>query len=178
MIALARHGETEYNAALRFQGQLPVGLSELGRTQAVELARMAAGRGPWARLYSSSLLRARQTAEVVGRAIGLDPIEDARFDEADSGDWSGRLFSEVEQSDPERFADYIGARPDFAFPGGESFAQQADRVLAGVEAVRAGDTPALVVCHRGSIRLALAALGGDEAARTQAVENGSLVELP
>ena len=51
-------------------------------------------------------------------------------------------------------------------------------MLAGVEAVRAGDTPALVVCHRGSIRLALAALGGDEAARTQAVENGSLVELP
>ncbi|HEU4976349.1 MAG TPA: histidine phosphatase family protein [Baekduia sp.] len=177
MIALARHGETPYNAERRFQGHLPVPLTERGREQAHELARVAAQR-EWAALICSPLARARETAEIVGAAIGLAPRQDARFAETDCGDWTDRSFDEVEAEHPEAFAAYRRADAGFAFPGGESFAAQQQRVLEGIAAARSGPVPALVVCHRGSIRLALAALHGDDALRTAEVPNASLVELP
>ncbi|HWH94723.1 MAG TPA: histidine phosphatase family protein [Baekduia sp.] len=176
-IALARHGETVYNAQRRFQGHLPVALNDRGRQQAHELARVAAQR-QWATLICSPLARARETADIVGAAIGHHPIEDARFAETDCGDWTDRMFDDVQREEPELFARYMAGDPDFAFPGGESFAQQQLRVLEGIDAARRGPRPALIVCHRGSIRLALAALHDDDAQRSAAVPNASLVELP
>jgi broad specificity phosphatase PhoE len=176
-IALARHGETDYNALRRFQGHLAVPLNDRGREQAHELARVAAER-EWAALICSPLARARETAEIVGAAIGHYPIPDARFAETDCGDWTDRLFDDVQAEAPELFAAYQRADPDFAFPGGESFAQQQLRVLEGIDAARQGPRPVLIVCHRGSIRLALAALLEDESRRSAAVPNASLVELP
>jgi len=180
VIALARHGETPYNVARRFQGHLPVPLTERGRAQAHELAR-AAAQGSWGALLCSPLARARETAEIVGAAIGLAPIEDARFAETDCGDWTDRFFDDVAATDPAAFAAYQHAEADFAFPGGESFATQQARVLDGIAAARRrvdGVGPVLVVCHRGSIRLALAALRADESLRRADVPNASLVELP
>lgn len=176
-VALARHGQTEYNAVRRFQGHLPVPLDDVGRAQAHELARVAAQR-EWAALICSPLARARETAEIVGAAIGHHPIDDARFAETDCGDWTDLTFDAVQAAEPERFAAYLRADPEFGFPGGESFHQQQLRVLEGIDAARSGPVPALVVCHRGSIRLALAALHGDDALRSADIPNASLVELP
>jgi broad specificity phosphatase PhoE len=176
-VFLARHGETDYNAERRFQGHLPVPLNDRGREQAHELAAAAAQR-EWATLICSPLARAKETAEIVGAAIGHYPISDARFAETDCGDWTGRSFAEVEREEPERFAAYLRADPEFAFPGGESFAHQQLRVLEGIDAAKLGPRPALIVSHRGSIRLALAALYDDDAHRSAAVPNASLVELP
>lgn len=177
MIALARHGETPYNAQRRFQGHLPVPLTSRGRDQAHELAE-AAARREWASLWCSPLARARETAEIVGARIGLEPRVDPRFAETDCGDWTDLLFDDVLASDPEGFAAYQRADADFEFPGGESFAVHQRRVLEAIEDLRDEPRPALVVCHRGSIRLALAALRGDEALRTAEIPNASLVELP
>jgi broad specificity phosphatase PhoE len=176
-VALARHGQTEYNAVRRFQGHLPIALDAVGREQAHELARVAAQR-EWATLICSPLARARETAEIVGAAIGHHPIDDARFAETDCGDWTDLTFDAVQAAEPELFAAYQRGDKDFAFPGGESFAQQQLRVLEGIDAARQGPRPALIVCHRGSIRLALAALHGDDAQRTADIPNASLVELP
>jgi broad specificity phosphatase PhoE len=176
-VTLARHGQTEYNAVRRFQGHLPVPLDDRGREQAHELAQIAAQR-EWAALICSPLARARETAEIVGAAIGHHPVDDARFAETDCGDWTDRTFDAVAAAEPELFAAYQRADPAFAFPGGESFAHQQLRVLEGIDAARSGPVPALVVCHRGSIRLALAALHGDDALRSADVPNASLVELP
>jgi broad specificity phosphatase PhoE len=176
VIALARHGETPYNAERRFQGHLPVPLNERGREQAYELAAVAAQRA-WAALWCSPLARARETAEIVGARIGLEPREDARFAETETGDWTDRTFDEVEAEDPERFAAWRRADAGFRFPGGESFAEQLARVDAGLDDVRRGSLPALVVCHRGVIRLALADARGDDALRTASVPNATLVDL-
>jgi broad specificity phosphatase PhoE len=176
-VALARHGQTEYNAVQRFQGHLPVPLDATGRAQAQELARVAAQR-EWAALLCSPLHRARETAEVVGAAIGHHPIDDARFAETDCGDWTDRTFAEVQAAEPELFKAYISADPEFAFPGGESFAQQQLRVLEGIDAARTGPLPVLIVSHRGSIRLALAAIHGDDAFRSADIPNAALVDLP
>jgi broad specificity phosphatase PhoE len=176
-IALARHGQTDYNALRRFQGHLPVPLNALGREQAHALARVAAQR-EWATLICSPLARARETAEIVSAAIGHHPIDDARFAETDCGDWTDLTFDDVAAAEPERFAAYLRADPDFAFPGGESFAQQQLRVLEGIDAARQGPRPALVVCHRGSIRLALAALHEDDLQRSADIPNAALIDLP
>ncbi|HWI21799.1 MAG TPA: histidine phosphatase family protein [Baekduia sp.] len=176
MIALARHGETDYNHAGRFQGHLPVSLNATGQVQAQTLARLAAQR-PWAALWASSLQRARETADIVAAAVELTPRLDARLAETDCGDWTDRPFEEVRAEDPDGFAAYQRADAGFRFPGGESFAEQQARVAAAITEIRAQELPALVICHRGVIRLALVSATGDEAQREAEVPNGALVEL-
>jgi broad specificity phosphatase PhoE len=170
VIALARHGRTAFNAERRFQGQLPVPLDEVGRRQAQELARNAEGGG-FAVLWCSPLRRARETAEAVAGRLGLEPREDARFMETHTGDWTGRSFAEVQAEEPELFAAFERFEPAFRFPGGESYAEQGQRVLEALAEVGLGELPALVVCHRGVIRLAL---GGGP----RPVGNGEIVPLP
>ena len=60
-------------------------------------------------------MRARETAEIVAERLALAPHEDARLVETDAGDWTDRLFSEVEAEDPVRFAAFARVDPDFAF---------------------------------------------------------------
>ena len=176
MIWLARHGETPYNAERRFQGQGPVPLSERGREQARALAEEAAGH-EFAVLWCSPLPRARETAEIVGARIGLEPIDEPRLMETDAGDWTDRSFEDVQAADPDRFAAFVAGDPGFAFPGGESFAAQQDRVCAALGDIRAdGRLPALVVCHRNSMRLALERLHGRTLGLDE-VPNGALVAL-
>ena len=178
MIHLARHGQTAYNAEGRFQGHLPVPLDDRGREQARALAERVAEVELRA-LVCSPLARARETAEIVARRIGLQPEEDDRFAETDTGDWTGRSFVEIETEDPDGFRRFQVSDPSFRYPGGESFAEQSDRVQAGLRDLRARAErlPALVVCHRGVIRLALAVALGDETAGGREIANASLVTL-
>ncbi len=178
MIHLARHGQTAYNAEGRFQGHLPVPLDATGREQAVALAE-AAAQVRITTLWCSPLLRAAETAEVVARRIGLAARVDPRFAETDTGDWTGRSFAEVRAEDPDGFRRFEVSDPDFRYPGGESFAEQSDRVADGLADLRrrADALPALVVCHRGVIRLALAAAEGDPRAGGREIPNAALVTL-
>jgi broad specificity phosphatase PhoE len=157
-ILLARHGETNDNIPpLRFQGFRDTPLNDTGREQARVLAEQVASRPDSIRsLWSSDLSRARETAEIVGARIGLEPRLDPRLREANRGDWEGHLFPDIKRSDPERFAAWMRAGPDWRFPGGESLQEQQDRVLAAVCDIHAtGELPALVVSHGGSIRVML-----------------------
>ncbi len=176
MIYLARHGQTAYNLEGRFQGQQQVPLDDTGRAQAHELAERAAAYG-FAALWCSPLLRARETADVVAARIGLEPREDARFMETDAGDWTNQSFAEVIAHSPELFASFAAAEAGFAFPGGESFAQQEERVGAALEEVRRGELPALVVCHGMVIRAALSLSVGRWLPNGQRLPNGALVAL-
>ena len=153
MILLARHGETTYNAERRFQGWSPKAvLTERGREQARELAEQAA-REDLAALYTSPLARARETAAIVGERVGLEPIVDERFSETNTGDWTEQLYDEV---DPELYGQWQQAGEGWRFPGGESLSEQMERVVMGlVDVTQRGHFPALVVCHRGTIRVAL-----------------------
>jgi broad specificity phosphatase PhoE len=175
-VFLARHGRTAFNDVGRFQGHLPVPLDALGREQAHELAELAAAR-EWAAFVCSPLERARETAAIVASRIGMTPVEDARFAETDCGDWTGRMFAEVEAEDPEGFAAFMAADAGFRFPGGESFEEQAARVAEGIEELQRGALPVLVVCHRGVMRLALVARSGLDSDRAVEIPNGKLLEL-
>jgi len=175
-VYLARHGRTAYNLEGRFQGQQDVPLDDTGREQALELAERAASYG-FAALWSSPLLRARETADAVAARIGLQPREDARLMETDAGDWTNRSFADVIGEAPELFAAFAGANPDFAFPGGESFIEQERRVSAALDDVEAAQVPALVVCHGMVIRAALSVRIGRWLPSGQRVPNGAIVPL-
>lgn len=155
-VLLARHGETDDNREpLRFQGWRDTPLNRMGRRQAAELAERVSGEGIVA-LWTSDLSRARETAAIVGARLGLAPRLDARLREANRGRWEGRLFRDVAAAEPELYAAWMRAGPQWRFPGGESLQEQQQRVAACVEEIRSqGELPALAVCHGGSIRVML-----------------------
>jgi probable phosphoglycerate mutase len=175
-VYLARHGQTAYNLERRFQGHLPVPLDDTGRVQAADLA-LRAYTHEFAALWCSPLLRARETADIVAERIGIEPREEPRLMETDAGDWTNRLFTDVQAEDPEGFAGFINGNPHFAFPGGESFAQQGVRVSTALADVERGELPALVVCHGVVIRIALFQRAGHKVALAERVPNAALVPL-
>jgi broad specificity phosphatase PhoE len=181
-LLLARHGETNDNREpIRVQGFRDTPLNDTGRRQAAELAERIAARGDVRSLWSSDLSRAHETASVVGRRIGLgEPRLDPRLREANRGRWEGHLFIEIERDDPEGYAAWLRAGPEFRFPGGESLQEQSDRVAAALDDIEAaGELPALVVCHGGSIRVMLCRADprGLDAFHDYAIPNVGVVEL-
>ncbi len=180
-LLLARHGQTDDNLApLRFQGFRDTPLNATGLTQADELARRVAGEFTVRSLWSSDLKRAAATAGIVAQRICRWPRLDARLREGDRGEWEGRLFADVAREQPEAYAAWMRADPGFRFPGGESLQEHSDRVWAALEDIRAsGLLPALVVCHRGSIRTVLCRSDprGLAAFHEHDVPNGGVVAL-
>jgi broad specificity phosphatase PhoE len=181
VILLARHGETAENRQRRFQGQKDVPLNETGREQARALAEQVAAQSPpIAALYTSPLVRAAETASIVGARVGLEPRPDDRLKEVDVGAWQDRLKDDVEREDPEEWAAFLRAGDGFRFPGGESFAEQQERVIAAlVDVTQRRELPALLVCHRGVVRCALAHTHrkGLETYHDWRVPNAELVRL-
>ena len=172
---LARHGETEENAAGRILGRRDPPLSGTGTSQAQALARDLGDLGLLA-VWTSPLQRARRTAEVVAEALGLEAETLESLVESDRGDWEGRLVAELALESPELHAAFLAGEPTFRFPGGESLAEQRARTRSALEIVSAGPLPALVVAHAGTIRAALADSGASVPPES-ALGHGALVEL-
>jgi broad specificity phosphatase PhoE len=161
VILLARHGQTDFNAPpVRIQGTLDPPLNDLGRAQARELADLVAGDGV-AALYTSDMLRARQTAEIVAERLGLEPVVEPRVRECAWGAWEGRLVEDIAREEPDAWQAWLDAGESFRFPSapgkpGESLAEHMQRTTAALDDIRSGELPALVVCHGGTVRVALA----------------------
>ena len=180
-IYLARHGETEANAEGRVQGWLDPPLNERGRDQARQLAIEVEPLGLRS-IWTSQLRRALETAQIVADALGLGkPRIDERFAESRRGAWEGKLLREIERDDPEGWHAWQRGGADFRFPGGgESLGEHAERMEAALAEVANGAAPALVVCHGGSVRCAIASrrpeglLGFSRIA----VPNASVTKLP
>src|SRR5204862_5822761 len=137
-LLLVRHGETDWNAEGRLQGQTDRPLSDYGRRQARQLAEELANEELEA-IYSSDLARARETAEIVGERLGL-PVElDPDLREKDWGTWEG--LTSVERD-----------RVEFV---GESTGAHRERILAALRQIserHPGEARILVVTHGGSMR--------------------------
>ena len=179
-IYLARHGETDDNREpVRVQGFTDTPLNATGRRQAAQLAERVKPLRLRS-LWSSDLMRARDTAEIVGARLDLPVQLDPRLREANRGRWEGRRFIDIKRECPELYAAWRRAGSSFRFPGGESLLEQSERVSAALEAIRALDEPpALVVCHGGCIRVVLCRRDprGLDAFHEFAVPNVSVVAL-
>ena len=99
-VYLARHGESDWNAADRFQGHSDRPLTARGRLQAEALAVEIAEIATLAAIYSSPLRRALDTAAAVGAVTGLEPVALEGLREVDVGAWAGLSRSEVARRFP------------------------------------------------------------------------------
>lgn len=155
VIYAARHGETPLNAEERVCGAVDLPLTDAGLAQAEELAASLVGKGI-ERIYCSDMIRAKQTADAVGRALGLTPAPDPRLREM--------CFGSLERCARDD-AEFNRRKQVFAerFPGGgESILQGAHRVFSFLDEMLAeceGQT-VLVVSH-GWTNKFIAAYFGD-----------------
>ena len=159
-VYLARHGESDWNAANRFQGHSDRPLTERGRRQAEALAEAAAATEALDAVYSSPLRRAFDTAAVVGARLGLEPVPVADLREVDVGGWAGLSRDEVQARFPDGFARWLDGGEGWT--DGESYGEMSDRVLSAllrIAAAHPGDR-ILVVSHGGPIRAIQAAAAG------------------
>ena len=166
-LVLLRHGQTEYNAGSRMQGQLDTDLTDLGREQAVAAAEVLAKRQPLV-VMSSDLRRALDTAVCLGERAGLPVLVDARLRETHLGQWQGLTHLEGDAAAPgARLAWRDNSR--WAPPGGESRVDVADRSMPLVAELIATQTewgrddpdrPVVLVAHGGLIAALSAALLG------------------
>ena len=155
-ILLARHGQSEWNAAGRWQGHADPGLSELGRRQARAAAQVI---GMVDAVMASDLQRAIQTAEIIAEVLGVGPVEiEPLFKERDVGEWSGLTRVEIAERWPGWIEDRA-RRPD----GWEPDDDVLDRALRAIAivATRYPDADVLVVTHGGLINAVERHLGLD-----------------
>lgn len=154
-VLLVRHGQSEWNASGRWQGQADPPLTGLGRAQAVEAARAI---GAVDAVWASDLARAAETAVIVAEALGVGPVVlDTDLRERDAGEWSGLTRDEIDQ----RYPGYLagGTRP----PGWEpdpALLTRALRVVARIgREVPGGDVVAIT--HGGLIYVLEQHLGAE-----------------
>jgi len=156
-LCLIRHGQTTWNRDGLWQGQADPELTPLGFEQARALARALSGEQggrPWTRLYASDLRRARETAVLIGEALGLAPAVDARLRELDVGEWSGLARRAIEARHAALLAAFERGDPDVRPGGGETRIEIRERSHAFVRdlAERHPGERILVVTHLGVIR--------------------------
>jgi broad specificity phosphatase PhoE len=149
-VLLIRHGPTAWNASGRIQGQTDVELSPRGRAE-VRRWRLPAA---WAeaRLFSSPLRRARETAIIL---TGRDPTLDPRLSEMSWGRFQGRRLAELRAEAPGAMAANEARGLDFRPPAGESPREVCLRLHALLVELAAEPRPVVAVCHKGVIRAAV-----------------------
>ena len=150
---LLRHGETPLSIEKRFSGRGDPDLTDRGRAQASASAGRLGERNVDV-IVTSPLARARQTADIVGSALGVPVVVDDDFAETDFGDWEGLTFAEVRERWPEAMTKWL-ADPAVAPPGGESFVATAKRVAAARERLLSSydGSNVVVVSHVTPIKL-------------------------
>ena len=152
-LLVARHGQSEWNAVGRWQGQADVPLSDEGMRQAADAGLQL---GTFDAVWSSDLGRASLTASIIAEIIGIGPVVlDARLRETDVGPWQGLTHDEVEAGWPGYLEHH--RRPE----GFEPYDDAADRMLAAFIDIAAASPggEVLVISHGGAIRAARRLLG-------------------
>ena len=149
-ICLIRHGETEWNAERRIQGQIDIGLNETGRRQAVAAGRWLQTAGIVA-LYSSDLKRAWVTAQAIGEALGLTPEAVPQMRERRYGIFEGLTYAEAQTRYPDGYAAFEGRNAAYDFENGESLRDMYARVSGKLQELAAahGGQNIAVVLHGG-----------------------------
>lgn len=134
-VCVARHGETDWNIAGILQGWTDVPINDKGRRQAYELVGNFV-HAKFSKIYSSPLIRSRETAEIIARSLRLDPptCHDGLM-ERNFGVIQGIPKSELADLNPVLLQQILKRNPAIDFEQGESMDEFADRVLDGIAAV-------------------------------------------
>lgn len=149
-ICFIRHGQTDWNAARRIQGQIDVPLNEAGQAQALAMA-IDSAQHQFSAIYSSDLVRACDSAQQIAARHGQEVVKLPQLRERHFGIFQGITAEEGARRHPEAYARYRARDPDYDFQTGESlqnFVLRVHRVVAWMVARHRGQTIA-AVCHAG-----------------------------
>ncbi|GLS85524.1 phosphoglycerate mutase [Cypionkella aquatica] len=150
MIYLCRHGQTEFNAMGRRQGQVDSNLTALGQAQATAMGRrLARLHLPDFRIFASPLGRAHHSARLIAAELGNPAITlDPRLKEIGMGSWDGRTDLEIDTAHPGLRASVPPEAWWFHSPDGETFETFATRLAAALAAIQSDSTPVkIIVAH-------------------------------
>lgn len=167
---LIRHGESEWNAARRLQGQADPPLSVRGEDQVRALGGMLS-RLHADRVVVSDLQRACRSAEL----LGLDAAPDPAWREIDVGDWTGRSTDELRAEHAELWTGWRAG--EYTPEGGEPWADFLRRITIAARGAAAGAERVLAVTHGGVIRALTASVLGVGPGRLAPVQPASLTVL-
>lgn len=162
-IFFARHGETQWNRLGKTQGTQDTDLSTLGYRQAEKLADYLHNRYKIDKLYCSKLKRAKKTAEIIGKKMGISPTCDSLLNEISFGLWEGLSIDEIEAKYPGQLAKW---RSDLSFSprGGESLSsieKNANSFTNSlIEKHRERDKNILVISHSVTIKVLILSITG------------------
>ena len=155
-ILIVRHGESEWNRERRWQGWEDIALTATGVAQArARGADLRAGGHRFGAIYTSDLVRAARTADLIAQTLAHPPaIREPGLRERFGGDWQGSTSGEIDERWPGQRAAWRRGELS-APPGGEIDSKVLERVRAALERIDATDPdgPVLVVTHHGVLRL-------------------------
>lgn len=162
-IIAIRHGETAWNVDTRIQGQLDIELNETGRHQARRVAQ-ALSEEPIQAIYSSDLLRARDTALAIARLTGRTLQTHTGLRERGFGVLQGKTHAEIEAHWPEQALRWRQRDPHWAPEGGESLVKLSARITqtASELAARHPGEQIVLVAHGGVLDMLYRAATGQE----------------
>ena len=150
-LILIRHGETDWNRELRFQGQVDVALNDVGLEQARRLAARLAGEMVDG-VHASDLLRAQQTAQPIAQQLGLGLLSDTALREQSFGDVDGMRVDDIKADHPLAWEGWLRFEADYSMPGGETTRQFHARVMDAVQRLAgAHDGKTLIVVTHGGV---------------------------
>lgn len=149
-VVLIRHGETDMNRELRFQGQVDVALNATGLEQARRLAARMAGEEADA-VYASDLLRAQQTAQPIGTTLALQPVPECGLREQSFGRVDGLTVDDIRQRHPQALEGWLRFDENYSMPEGESTREFHARVMEALRRLCAAhpEQKLVVVTHGG-----------------------------
>lgn len=176
-LILIRHGETDWNRELRFQGQVDVPLNAIGLEQARRVGLQLAGETVQ-QLVCSDLLRTRQSAMPSAQQLGLQAVNDAALREQNFGVVDGMRSTEIESQFPQAWSRWLEFDADFAFDGGESTRVFHSRVMAALDRLvqQCAGQRLLVVTHGGVLDMIYRTAHGLSLSgpRQSAIPNGAI----
>ena len=151
---MARHGEIESNRARRYAGVSNEGLTKTGREQATILANTLVDK-QLDYICTSSISRAKETAELIAAILGLPLVEDHRLNEMKLGPWEGLTEVEIARRYPGEYRLWMERPDELRLAGRESLGEVAQRVRAVVADAMASGRRELLITHVALIRVAL-----------------------
>lgn len=163
-LLLIRHGETDWNSEGRMQGRIDLPMNSRGTEQAERLAARLAEEEQIDVIYTSPLIRARATAEIIAQRFGQSPIPDLRLVERSVGQLEGLTLDDFKRRYPDLYRTWHDSNDHFRLPDGETREECLERIQSFLAMLRTRHTGARValVTHGGTLSLMLgAAIGLD-----------------
>jgi probable phosphoglycerate mutase len=156
-IILVRHGEVQGITPPRFRGRTQLPLTPKGIRQAELTAAYLRGTGRAGAIWTGPLDRCAHTARMIGETQGLIPETRAALDDIDYGEWQGRTYDEIQQSDPAGFESWMQQPDKTRIPGADTLQQTSVRAVGALQAALdlRPDATLIIVSHDSINRLIL-----------------------